>query len=134
MMPRKDRRRNVTATFELGAVLSVTTGKLLCDIGRVYDILNHMTGDSLFTHQLPRACRICGPHLLKQHPQLAGIDASNVNTANWRKSLKAWVEQYGSSLPVEPLPIGDYVHRNPIEEACDMVGVDRVVVVRDDNE
>ena len=43
--------------FPLGVVLSITTGKLLCPIGDVYDILNFLTGDNLFTHQLPRAMR-----------------------------------------------------------------------------
>ena len=29
-------------TFTLGEVLSITTGKLLCPVGRLYAILNHM--------------------------------------------------------------------------------------------
>ena len=37
----------------------------------VYDVLNFMTGDTLFTHQLPRARGECKPYLLKQFPQLA---------------------------------------------------------------
>ena len=62
--------------FHIGAILSVTTGRLVAPNGieDVYSILNHMTGDNLFTHQLPRAGEECKPWLLRQHPQL--VDAS----------------------------------------------------------
>ena len=43
--------------YDLGTVLSVTTGTLLTKIGNVYKILNYMTGDNLFTHQLPRVSK-----------------------------------------------------------------------------
>ena len=49
-------------SFPLRVVLTVTTGRLLTElkdnqnngIGDLYDILNHMTGDTLFLHQ----CRV----------------------------------------------------------------------------
>lgn len=58
--------------FSLGDVLSITTGRLLSErrIDGVYDILNWMTGDDLFTHQLPRAGKACQPWLVEQYPQL----------------------------------------------------------------
>ena len=59
--------------FNLGAVLSITTERLLCSIDDLYSILHHMTGDSLFTHQLPRAGKTCKKPLLAQFPQLAGV-------------------------------------------------------------
>lgn len=45
----------------LGDVLSVTQDALVSrsHIGGVYEILNFMTGDNLFTHQLPRAAAEC---------------------------------------------------------------------------
>ena len=62
-----------TKTFHLGDILSVTTSRLVSPrhIDGVYDILNWMTGDNLFTHQLPRASRECEGPLLAQHPDLA---------------------------------------------------------------
>jgi len=58
--------------FHLGDVLSVTTGRLLSPkgIGGVYEILNFMTNDNLYTHQLPRAAEECKPFLFSQFPQL----------------------------------------------------------------
>ena len=52
----------MTKTFDLGTVLTVTTGRLLTDIGNLYEILNFMTGDDLMTHQLPRATEACKNH------------------------------------------------------------------------
>ena len=56
--------------FHLGDVLSVTSDFLLSPrkIDGVYDILNYMTGDDLYTHQLPRASKECKPWLLRKHP------------------------------------------------------------------
>jgi hypothetical protein len=51
-MRRLLRRGDEAMTFTLGEVLSITHGKLLCPIDRVYEILNFMTGDDLYTHQL----------------------------------------------------------------------------------
>lgn len=116
--------------FTLGAVLSVTTGTLLCDIGDVYVILNHMTGDNLFTHQLPRASEECAPHLRKQFPALADETAADVTKENWREWLTAAEARYGNAFDVEPLPDGAHEVRDPIAEAVDMVGPERVVTVR----
>lgn len=60
-----------TREFHLGDVLSITTGRLISPRGieGVYDILRFMTGQDLFTHQLPRAMTEMKPRLLAQHPQ-----------------------------------------------------------------
>jgi hypothetical protein len=44
-------------TFDLGDVLSITTGRLVSQRGMdgIYDVLNFMTGDDLMTHQLPKS-------------------------------------------------------------------------------
>jgi hypothetical protein len=42
-------------SFHLSDILSVSTGCLVSrnHMGGVHQVLNHMTGDNLFTHQLP---------------------------------------------------------------------------------
>src|SRR5579871_5263795 len=56
-----------TRKFHLSDVLTVTTGLVLSNrhMEGVYDILNYMTGESLFTHQLPRAMVACRPSLFR---------------------------------------------------------------------
>ena len=115
-----------TKTFHLGDILSVTTGRLVSPghIGGVYDILNWMTGDNLFTHQLPRACDKCSGPLLAQHPDLAAIvppetfgdgDADSAKEAvdRW---LDAQVAIYGETREVAPLAAEDHTRIDPFAE------------------
>ena len=64
-----------TRTFHIGDILTITTGRLVSPrhVDGIYDILNFMTGDNLFTHQLPRGMDECAPSLREQFPDLAAI-------------------------------------------------------------
>lgn len=92
--------------FPLADILSVTTGRLLSHrhMDGIYDILGYMTGDTLFTHQLPRANDACKPVLLQQHPQLEGVTPPDGLDA---PDLMAWLanaeREYGETLPVHPV-------------------------------
>jgi hypothetical protein len=116
--------------FHLGDILSITTGILVSPrlMSGVYDILNYMTGDDLFTHQLPRAAEECRPHLLRQFPQLMGVDkfSDKTEVASW---LIKQIEKYGEFLEVETLTIGVHQLRDPIAEAGSMIGKEKVIVV-----
>lgn len=118
-----------TKTFKIEEVLSAVKGVLLCDIGKVYEVLNFLTGDNLFTHQLPRAGRECMPHVFKQHPFIKTIDVSDINSENWKEKLAEIKRQHPNELTL--IAIGDYQHRDPIAEAVEMMGgnPDKVIVV-----
>jgi hypothetical protein len=58
----------MTKTFTLATVSTVATGVLFTKVDEVYDILDFMTGDSLYTHQLPRAAKVCRTWILKKYP------------------------------------------------------------------
>lgn len=119
--------------FHLGDILSVTTARLISPrlMEGVYDILNYMTGEDLFTHQLPRASRACRPHLLKQFPQLANVNYEDINEENWQERLDALAREFGETLEVEPLPKGVYIPINPITEAEVMKGDPSKVIIVD---
>lgn len=123
----------MTREFHIGDILSVTTDYLVSPsmIGGVYEILNHMTGEDLFTHQLPRAVKECRPHLLAQHPQLAGCDCSGLDAETVPTRLAELVAQFGETLPVTPLAAGEYQPRNPITELAEMTDKPIVVVATD---
>lgn len=57
-------------TFPLADVLAITTGRLVCPIDNVYAILNHITGDSIFTHVIGRAIQFAAPAIVAEHPEL----------------------------------------------------------------
>lgn len=67
-----------TRDFHLGDVLTVTTGRLLSPrhMEGIYDLLQFMTGQPVFTHQLGRVSDECKPSLYRQHPWLRDFDAS----------------------------------------------------------
>ena len=120
-----------TRDFHLGDILSVTTGRLVSPrhMEGVYDILNFMTGNNLFTHQLPRAGREMAPRLLAQHPDLREVTGDDVTPENHAEWLERQVAKYGETRPVRPEHQFHEI-RDAVKEAQDAVGADRVVVFR----
>lgn len=119
--------------FPLADILSVTTGRMLSrdHMAGVYRILNYLTGDDLFTHQLPRAVEACGPVLLEQLPQLVGVQPPDgAAVAPLLAWLAAQEDAYGVSLPV--LPVASWDRRNPLAELLERVAPERVIVVEVD--
>lgn len=124
----------MTKIFHIGQLLSVTTGKLVSPVGDhaidgVYEILNFLTKDDLFTHQLPRASEACKPWILLQKPELAGVDATDVNGENWRQWLDKQVAEFGELHELTPLNGDDWTRIDPLQEAAAMVGEDKVIPV-----
>lgn len=104
--------------FDISDVLSITHERLVSTrhMDGVYAILNFMTGESLMTHAIPRACLACRPALLKQFPTLAVESADDVDTTNWRPWLKRMRAKHGDVFHVEPLPPGAYEAMHPLAE------------------
>lgn len=109
-----------TKDFHLGDILSITTSHLVSPrhIDGVYDILGWMTGEPLWTHQLPRASRECQPFLLQQHPDLTAVKfpeglEGEAGVAAW---LAEQVAVYGEMRPVAPLASEDHTSIDPISE------------------
>lgn len=129
--------------FHIGDVLSITTGRLVSPrrIDGVYSILNYMTGDNLFTHQLGRAATACRPFLLSDHPWLAEMGADLVArldalpegalaSACIGEALLAYTLRIGcSDIDVLPLAPGQWRPIDPIQELAAMVGDEKVAVV-----
>jgi hypothetical protein len=138
--------------FHISDVLSVTTPRLLSSrhMEGVYEILNFLTGDSLYTHQLPRACREVRPWMATQFPQLMdgtpeidamlkqldiNIEACPPERESRGKACSDFVERvrvrFGlpEYLAVYEMPCEQHTHIDPIEEAKAMVGDDKVIVL-----
>lgn len=137
--------------FDVATVLSVTTGRLLCEMDGIYEILNFMTGDTLYTHQLPRASRECEPSMLAQYPTLMESDSqmkvwlenldSEMKEAGDNRERRSqiaaeWVEGVRlmrglpEQIPVHALAEGVHARINPIEEAHAMMGGHNVIAVQ----
>lgn len=135
--------------FHISDILSVTTGRLVSSrhMGGIYEILNFLTSDQLFTHQLPRAMRECEPWLKTQFPRLfpdnplmqgllEGLDVNLEQVQGDRgPAIARWVEAVRQAVGVpEHLPVYEmgaemHTHIDPIEEAEAMIGKDKVIAV-----
>lgn len=126
-MPESAARR-----FHLGDLLSVTTGYLVSPrlVPALYDVLNHMTGDNLFTHQLPRAVGECAPEILRQHPDLAEVRFPEGLAG--KAAVLAWladqVALYGETRSITPLASEDHMHIDPLTE-MEMLKPGRVIPI-----
>lgn len=122
-----------TKDFHIGDILSITTGRLVSPrhIDGVYDVLGWMTGESPFTHQLPRIGREAAPVLLAAHPNLAGAqaEAEAVTADNWQHFLTKMVERYGETLPVPKMTADQHENIDPISELAETVHPDRIIPV-----
>ncbi len=126
-----DQRPTEERAFHIGDVLSAYSGFLVSNrnMDGVYETLNYLTGDDLFTHQLPRAMDECKGWLEKLHPQLKEIDCSGLTPKTLPDWLAGIVAKYGETLMLRPLPSDGHEFRNPIEELQEMVGDKPVIVV-----
>lgn len=110
--------------FDLGTILSIVTPILLTKIENVYEILNYMTGDELYTYQLPRVAREMTPVILEQHPQLTKVTWDGVGVENWKEYLNNMIQEYGEFLPIAPCGLWQYIKRDAQEELLEMIGGD----------
>lgn len=119
--------------FHLGDVLSITTGRLVSPshIGGVYEILNHMLDDNLYTHQLPRAMREAAPYLFDQFPELGEVEPPE--TFEGKTHVEAWlaeqVQRYGETFEVGQIPAIARQPRDPMAELEGMLRPDQHIVV-----
>lgn len=124
--------------FDIGDVLSVTTGVLLCPVSGarrhpiegVYDILNYMTGENLYTHQIPRVSKEAASVILARHPQLAGIVipefASPGDVPTFVAGLRA---KYGATFAVPRMTADQHERIDALSELAEMVDPSRIIIV-----
>lgn len=124
---------NDVKRFHLGDVLSITTGALVSrdHMAGVYAILNHMTGEDLFTHQLPRAMDDAQPYLFDQFPELRAVHFPG--GLDSKEAVFAWVDEqaatYGEWFAVKAIPAVARMPHDPIVDAVAIAGPRGVHVV-----
>lgn len=116
-------------TFHIGDVLSIYTQRLCLPNGMdgIFEILNYMTSDNLYLHQLPRASTEAAPYLLEQFPWLREVNADDLKTPETatgeeRNALNyaavmQYAAKYGEYHKVRPMHSEDHENINPLEEA-----------------
>lgn len=120
-----------TKQFHLGDILSITTGRLMSPqgMGGVYEILNWMTGESVFTHQIPRIAKEAAPVILRALPQIANAQCDDVTAENFDQRLSDLVVEFGEMHPVPKMTIAEHERIDPISEAAEMFHPDKIIAV-----
>lgn len=136
-----------TKAFTLEDVLCISTKRLVSSRGMdaIYDVLNWMADDNLFTHQLPRAMRECQPWLLRWFPELDAVngtmeslDRHIAQQETPALAVVAWMAEIQAQLPlrdsydVPRIPRDDHEYISPVAEAESMFGKDRVIPIQID--
>lgn len=113
----------MSKNFKLGQVLTVTSGFLLCSIDELYQVLNYLTNDNLYTHQLPRAADAVKPQILAQFPEL-DIPIPKMSTEEQvEKFVNALIDVgFKKEYPLEP--VSDWQSRDPLVELIEMMNKD----------
>lgn len=106
--------------FSSGQIVSVVTGVMACEMDEIYLILNYMTGDDLYTHQLPRAATACEEYIKKQCKWADSVDTSTLSPKTYKDWIKKLNDTYGEWHDLEPLPVGIWQKKNPISELIEM--------------
>jgi hypothetical protein len=132
-----------TKLFPLCDVLSIVTGRLCGKMEGIYTILNHMTNDDLFTHQLPRVSRECCPWLLRWFPELKPCLAT-AKMDEWiaraptcpEEGVRMWITEQKMMFPdikdeydVPRIPADDHERINFYDELVQMRGTDEGIVL-----
>jgi hypothetical protein len=112
--------------FDLEDVLGVTTGVLLKEDGMqgIAKLLNYLTGEELYSHQLGRAANSARPHIFGQYPEMANVspDIKQLKFASYRNSFLDNQEQkFGKRLTLTPMEMGQYQAKDPFQEFKEMI-------------
>lgn len=110
--------KNNEKNFDLGTILTVTTGRLFVEIEKVYDILNYLSNDNIYAHQIPRVRKVAQSYILERYPQLEGVGKAVV-VNNWEDVMVFLDSQkaiLGDSFALSPMPREICEHINPIQK------------------
>jgi hypothetical protein len=123
----------MTKDFPTLDVLSTVTGRLMAEsgIGGVYEVLNFMTGESVFTHQIPRIGREATKVMVARQPALAQAveEADQVNPENWREWAATWLDRYGPTITVPRMNVDEHESIDPLSELAEKVPPERRIVI-----
>lgn len=120
-----------TKAFPTADVLSTITGRLMGGIGGVYQVLEFMTGGSVWTHQIPRISREAAPVVVAMHPTIAQAceEAEHVTPDNYKRWLAVWLDRYGPEMAVPRMSADEHESIDPLSELAEKVHPDRIIVI-----
>lgn len=83
------------STLPTLGLLGVVDGRLMGDIGDVYQVIGHFIGRSAFTHELPMFAEKVRPMIVAEFPDMAGHKGQP-----WTDARDATLARHGETVEV----------------------------------
>lgn len=94
----------MTKTFSLTAILSATTGRLLCAFSDMHELAEFVEGHPIWAHEFasPDLTARLRDTLIAQHPDLAPVreEATAITAENYKELLAGWEARFGKERHV----------------------------------
>lgn len=98
---------DTTKTFSLGALLSATSGILASDFSEMHELLEHVAGGPVWTHEMPTVFGPISAALISQFPALENRQPTQTQRDHGKAGMRAWIAEVaaetGLPLRVEVL-------------------------------
>lgn len=114
-----------TKTFSTAAVVSLTSGLLLCKFGEMHELAEYVMGHPIWTHEFASKplWELMKSKLLEQHPDLP-VEADE--SQPWQDYLAAACAKFGETLTITK---GEEVRAaDPMTTARAMLGPDKPII------
>ena len=99
----------MTKEYDVAIVLSVSTGRRLCELNEYLGLMSHIVGYKVMLHQIPALTNECRTSLLEQHPglqeaerRLDQLDAELESDSDKKIACAQWVERMIAEGVVAP--------------------------------
>lgn len=114
-----------TKAFSTAAVVSLSSGLLLCNFGEMHEAAEYLMGHPIWTHEFASKPMwdLMKSKLLEQHP---GLPVESDESQPWQDFLAAACVKFGETLT---LTKGDEVRAaDPMTTARAMLGPDKPII------
>lgn len=96
---------NEKRIFNLGTLLTLTTGKYLTEMMTFRDFIKFLTNEENITdYALIASKEICIKYILDKFPKLSEVNPQEINTDNWESWLNEQIKIYGNEFELTPIP------------------------------
>lgn len=116
-----------TKAFSTAAVVSLSSGLLLCEFGEMHEVAEYLMGHPIWTHEFASKPMwdLMKSKLLAQHPGLP-VDADGADGEKWQDYLAAACATFGETLTITK---GEEVRAaDPITTARNIIGKDKPII------
>lgn len=109
---------DIERTFDLGRVLTITTGILFTEMNNLYGMLDFLAGYRTYTHEFSKVMEVARSYILAKYPQLVGVgqNVQFTSISDVKEFLAAQKAILGDSFVLSPIPKELYEQPEGVEK------------------